>query len=62
MSIRDVLALLLCLLFGAVWTAYMLTLILHQKPPSETDWLILPTGTVAMLSAVYVEVRRRTKE
>lgn len=56
--VRDLLALILGIVLGIVWTAHMVALIVRQQVPAETDWLILPTGTAALLTAIYVPAGR----
>lgn len=50
--VRDLLALVLCCVLAVVWAAYVLARIARHEAVSEADWLILPTGTAAVLGAV----------
>lgn len=56
--VRDVLALILGCLVGAVWAVYMIALILRGESPDEKDWAILPTATAALLGAIYAMTGR----
>lgn len=63
--VRDLLALILGSLHGAVWAVYMVTQVLASERPGPDDWAILPTGigailgTLALTERVYQPRHRR---
>lgn len=56
--VRDLLALILGSVLGVVWAVHMLTRIGRAELPTEADWLVLPTGTAALLGAIYATTPR----
>ncbi len=55
--VRDLLALILGCLHGAVWAGYMAGLVVRGTPPGELDWAILPTGIGALLGTLALTER-----
>ncbi len=66
--VKDLLALGLGGLHGAVWAVYMVALVLAGDRPGPDDWAILPAGvtalmaTLALTERVYQPQHRRREE